>query len=69
MISFMCLGMSLGAAIGVATDNLAVYMSLGKQPGLHDGRIIYILFYHDGFDGGLWFLFLRLCQREAAPVL
>ena len=37
---FMCLGMSLGTAIGVATDNLSVYMCLGMSFGLCIGSLI-----------------------------
>ena len=40
MLSFMCLGMSLGAAIGVATNNLSVYMALGMSCGLCIGSLI-----------------------------
>ena len=27
----MCLGMSIGSAIGVATDNLSIYMPIGMS--------------------------------------
>ena len=30
----MCLGMSIGTAIGVATDNLSIYMPIGMSIGL-----------------------------------
>ena len=37
---FMCLGMSLGTAIGVATDNMSVWMCLGVSFGLCIGSLI-----------------------------
>lgn len=37
---FMCLGMSLGTAIGVATDNMSMCMCLGVSFGLCIGSII-----------------------------
>lgn len=36
----MCLGISLGTAIGVATDNLPMCMSLGVSFGLCIGSVI-----------------------------
>ena len=37
---FMCLGMSLGIAIGVATDNMSIWMCLGVSFGLCIGSLI-----------------------------
>lgn len=36
----MCLGMSIGTAIGVATDNLSIYMPIGMSIGLCIGSLI-----------------------------
>lgn len=36
----MCLGMSIGTAIGVATDNMSMFMCLGVSFGLCIGSII-----------------------------
>lgn len=36
----MCLGMSLGTAIGVATDNMSMWMCLGVSFGLCIGSVI-----------------------------
>ena len=36
----MCLGMSMGTAIGVATDNLSIYMPIGMSIGLCIGSLI-----------------------------
>ena len=36
----MCLGISIGTAIGVATDNLSVCMCLGVSIGLFIGTLI-----------------------------
>lgn len=40
MSIFMCLGMSIGTAIGVATDNMSMCMCLGVSFGLCIGSII-----------------------------
>ena len=37
---FMCLGMSVGTAIGVATDNMSMCMCLGVSFGLCIGSVI-----------------------------
>lgn len=37
---FMCLGMSIGTAIGAATDNMSMCMCLGVSFGLCIGSII-----------------------------
>ena len=36
----MCLGMSIGTAFGVATDNLSIYMPIGMSIGLCIGSLI-----------------------------
>ena len=36
----MCLGMSIGTAIGVTTDNLSIYMPIGMSIGLCIGSLI-----------------------------
>lgn len=36
----MCLGMSIGTAIGVATDNLSIYMPISMSIGLCIGSLI-----------------------------
>ena len=36
----MCLGLSLGTALGVATDNLATYMPIGLSIGMALGALI-----------------------------
>ena len=36
----MCLGMSIGTAVGVATDNLSIYMPIGMGIGLCIGSLI-----------------------------
>ena len=36
----MCLGMSIGSAIGVATDNLSLFMCLGMSIGVGLGAMI-----------------------------
>ena len=36
----MCLGISIGTAIGVATDNLSIYMPIGMSIGLCIGSLI-----------------------------
>ena len=36
----MCLGMSIGTAIGVATDNLSIYMPIGLSIGMCIGALI-----------------------------
>ena len=37
---FMCLGMSIGTAIGVATDNMSMCMCLGISFGMCIGSVI-----------------------------
>ena len=36
----MCLGISIGTALGVATDNLATYMPIGLSIGMAVGALI-----------------------------
>ena len=36
----MCLGMSIGTAIGVVTENLSIYMPIGMSIGLCIGSLI-----------------------------
>ena len=36
----MCLGISIGTAIGVATDNLSIYMPIGLSIGMCIGALI-----------------------------
>ena len=36
----MCLGMSIGSALGVATDNLSLFMCLGMSIGVGIGALI-----------------------------
>lgn len=36
----MCMGISLGTAIGVATDNLSIYMPIGLSIGMCIGALI-----------------------------
>lgn len=36
----MCLGISVGTAIGVATDNLSIYMPIGLSIGMCIGALI-----------------------------
>ena len=36
----MCLGISIGTAIGVATDNLSIYMPIGLSIGMCIGTLI-----------------------------
>ena len=36
----MCLGMSIGSAIGVATDNLSLFMCIGMSIGVGLGAVI-----------------------------
>ena len=40
MPTCMCLGMSIGTAIGVATDNMSMCMCLGVSFGLFVGSLI-----------------------------
>lgn len=36
----MCMGISIGTAIGVATDNLSIYMPIGLSIGMCIGALI-----------------------------
>ena len=36
----MCLGMSIGSALGVATDNLSLFMCIGMSIGVGLGAVI-----------------------------
>lgn len=36
----MCLGISIGTAIGVATDNLSIYLPIGLSIGMCIGTLI-----------------------------
>ena len=40
MLICMCLGMSIGTGVGVATDNLSIYMPIGMSVGLCIGSLI-----------------------------
>jgi len=37
---YMCLGISVGTALGVAADNLALYMPIGMSIGLCIGALL-----------------------------